>query len=139
MIKAPLSTDLRGVYATRQFLDQAEQAKRLMGFGNDGFNSVRDFLRTNDRVFEEANNVAKLVRDMDGGWRHSIANSVKGVVDAHQRMFEAAAGPLLRLRADTLYEDQIKRVTAALGGPLGGMFKDIARTAACSTGCRALS
>lgn len=118
------NADWRGLSATRQLLDHADQNRRLLGLGHDAFSSVRDLLSINDKLFGEAERLAKTFRELDGGWRNSIASTARSAMDSHQRMFEAATGPLMKLRADTLYEDQIKRATSALGNPLASMFKD---------------
>jgi cell division protein ZapA (FtsZ GTPase activity inhibitor) len=139
MNKDFLSTDLPGLSATRQMLDQADQSRWLLGLDREAFSSVRDLLSINDRLFGETERLAKTVRELDGGWRHSIANSVRSAMDSHQRMLEAAAGPLLKMRADTLYEDQIKRATSALANPLDDMFKDVGAASSMFESLRCIS
>jgi hypothetical protein len=128
MSKDSHGADRYSLSASQQLLDEINRHRRMLGLDRDAFSALRNSFSFHDGLFGEAERLAKTMRDLDGGRRSFIATSLRDAMESHQRMLEAATGPLLAMRANTLFEDQIKRATSALNHPLTGMVADISAT-----------
>lgn len=96
----------------RRILAAEQQREKLMRLA-DPYASLRSRMDTHS--FDRAQHLADMWRDLDGGWRRRATDSVREALEAHSRAMRDATGPLMRLRAETLYEKELAR--AALLAP----------------------
>jgi hypothetical protein len=85
----------------RQLLKAQEEQDKLLRL-TESYWSIRNAI--GERALSNAERMARIVREIDGGWSGRFSDQIKDSLDAQARAMRDSAGSLMRLRAETLFD-----------------------------------
>lgn len=97
--------------SVRRFLATQKQREEFLRLGNP-YASFRSAL--DQSLLSHTERITRLADQIDRGLHRHLTESARGVLDAHERLMRDATGPLMRLRAETLYETELARAASLL-------------------------
>lgn len=98
--------------ASMRELLEAQQRAAGLGLGQvSAFGGALDALRTQEQLLG-LDSVGRVAAEMEAGWRRQLLPFEQSTLSAYEQMAAAAGGPLMRLRAETLYETELSKIAS---------------------------
>src|SRR5690606_26012383 len=109
-VKATMNHHFVGGFV-RELLE-AQHRVAEPGLGQrSAFSGALDALQTQERSLGIGNAV-RIVAEMEAGWRRQLLPCEQSTLSAHEQLAATASGPLMRLRAKTLYESELTKIAS---------------------------
>ena len=103
-----------------------EAQKRAAGLGlgqMSMFGGVLDALRTQEQLLG-IGSAARIAAEMETGWRRQLQPFEQSTLSAYEQLAAAAGGPLMRLRAEILYETELATIASTHKSRFASTFSD---------------
>ena len=92
---------------------EAQQRAAGLGLGQaSAFGGALDALRSHEHLWG-IGSAARMAADMEARWRRQLQPFEQSTLTTYEQLATAASGPLMRMRAETLYETELAKIAAA--------------------------
>lgn len=91
---------------------EAQQCVAGLGWGQiNTLGEALNALRTQEQLLD-IGSAARMAADMEAGWRRQLLPFEQSTLSAYEQLAATASGPLMRLRAETLYETELAKIAS---------------------------
>lgn len=91
---------------------EAQQRVAGLGLGQmSALGGALDSLRTQEQLLG-IGSAARMAADLEAGWRRQLLPFEQNTLSAYEQLAAKAGGPLMRLRAETLYETELAKIAS---------------------------